>query len=99
MLDRYYDFHLVVVDLIANFFKEGRAEYIPRMIETANHFFATEIPEFNVEPITEKEVTKYYKSDAFIWRFYLAARKTDRFITEKILGKKYEFRLPEKVKR
>lgn len=99
VLDRYYDLHLVTVDLIANFFKEGKAEFIPEMIETANIFFATQMTEFNIEPITEKEVSKYYKNDAFIWRFYLAARKIDRFITEKILRKKYEFRLPEKVKR
>lgn len=99
VLDRYYDLHLVTVDLIANFFKEGRAEFIPKMIETANNFFVTQMPDFDIEPITETEVTKYYKSDAFIWRFYLAARKIDRFITEKILRKKYEFRLPEKVQR
>jgi hypothetical protein len=99
VLDRYYDLHLVVVDLIANFFKEGRAGFIPKMIATANHFFTSQMADFNLEQITEKEVTKYYKNDAFIWKFYLAARKIDRFITEKILGKKYEFRLPEKVKR
>jgi len=99
VLDRYYDAHLVTVDLIANFFKEGRAEYIPRMIETANRFFSAEMPSQNIEAITEREVEKYYKGDAFIWKFYLAARKVDRFITEKLLRRKYEFRLPEKVKR
>ena len=99
VLDRYYDLHLVVVDLIANFFKEGRAGFIPKMIATANHFFSTQMADFNIEPITEQEVTKYYKNDAFIWKFYLAARKIDRLITEKILRKKYEFRLPGKVKR
>ena len=99
VLDRYYDLHLVTVDLIANFYKEGRAEYIPRMIETANKFFQKHMSSFNIEPITVQEVEKYYKSDAFIWKFYLAARKVDRFITEKVLRGKYEFRLPEKVKR
>ena len=99
VLDRYYDLHLVTVDLIANFFKEGKAEFIPKMIETANSFFATQMADFNIQPIIEQEVTKYYKNDAFIWRFYLAARKIDRFITEKIMRKKYEFRLPDKVKR
>jgi hypothetical protein len=99
VLDRYYDLHLVTVDLIANFFKEGKAEFIPKIIETANEFFVTQMADFNIQPITEQEVMKYYKNDAFIWRFYLAARKIDRFISEKIMRKKYEFRLPEKVKR
>lgn len=99
VLDRYYDLHLVTVDLIANFFKEGRAEFIPKMIETANNFFVIQMTDFSIQPITEQEVTKYYNNDSFIWRFYLAARKIDRFITEKILQKKYEFRLPEKVQR
>ena len=99
VLDRYYDLHLVTVDLIANFYKEGRAEFIPQMIETANNFFKEQTPDLDVEPLTEEEVTTYYKNDAFIWKFYLAARKIDRFITEKILGKKYEFRLPDHVLR
>ncbi len=99
VLDRYYDLHLVTVDLIANFFKEGRAVFIPKMIETANNFFTAQMSDFDLQPITQEEVTKYYKNDAFIWRFYLAARKIDRFITEKLLHKRYEFRLPEKVQR
>ena len=99
VLDRYYDLHLVTVDLIANFYKEGLPHLIPDLITTANAFFAEQMEDFEVQPLTEEEVKKYYKNDAFIWKFYLAARKIDRFITEKILGKKYEFRLPEKVKR
>jgi len=99
VLDRYYDLHLVTVDLIANFYKEGRSEYIPHMVEIANKFFAKQMSHLKVQPLTIEEVTKYYKSDAFIWRFYLAARKIDRFFTEKIRRKKYEFRLPDHVQR
>ena len=65
----------------------------------ANEFIRTEMVDFKIQPLTEQEVTKYYKENAFIWRFYLAARKIDRFITEQILRSKYEFRLPEYVKR
>jgi hypothetical protein len=57
------------------------------------------MPDSNIQPTTQQEVTKYYKNDAFIWRFYLAARKIDCFISGKIISKKHELRLPEKVKR
>jgi len=70
VLDRYYDLHLVTVYLIANFHKEGRPEFIPQMIETANKFFKEQTPDLNVKPLTGEEVTKYYKNDAFIWKFY-----------------------------
>lgn len=99
VLNRYYDIHLNIIDLIANFYKESHPEYIPRMIKEANNFFLSEMAEFQVQPITLDEVKKYYREDAFIWRFFLAARKIDRFITEKILRKKYPFRLPDYVKR
>lgn len=95
VLNRYRDLHLVTVNLIANFFKEGKAEFIPKMVETANELFITQMADFNIQPITEQGVTKYYKNNAFIWRFYLVARKIDRYITERILRKKYEFLLPE----
>ncbi|MBN1351381.1 hypothetical protein JXJ21_18330 [candidate division KSB1 bacterium] len=99
VLDRYYDIHLDTVDLIANLYKEGRPEIIPLLISVANAFFANEMVDFGIQPITLEEVTKYYKEDAFIWKFYLAARKIDRFITEKVLRRTYEFRLPDHVQR
>jgi len=99
VMTRYYDFHLVVVDLIANFYKEQRPGYIPLLIDTANAFFSEEAKEFALSPITLKEVRAYYREDAMIWRIYLAFRKIDRFIHNQILHKPYVYILPGKIKR
>ena len=99
ILDRYYDFHLAVVDLIANLYKEHKGEAVPLLIETANNFFATELAEFHLNPITLKEVRSYYRADAFIWSLYLALRRFDRFLHRKILRKPYQYILPGKIRR
>ena len=99
ILDRYYDWRLVTIDLIANFFKEQKPELIPSLIRVANKFFADEAGEFNIEPITLEEVEKYYKSDKFIWVLFQNARKIDRYIKTKLLRKEYDFYLPPKIER
>jgi hypothetical protein len=99
VMTRYYDFRMVTIDLIANFYKEQRPEYIPMLIETANNFFAGEGAPFGIVPITEKQIVSYYREDATIWRVYLAFRKLDRFLHRRILGKPYVYILPGKIKR
>ena len=99
VMTRYYDFHLVVVDLIANFYKEQRPELIDGLIDVANDFFAHDVPELEVEPITLKQVKSYYREDAWIWRLWLTFRKIDRFLKTRILRKEYPFILPGKIKR
>jgi hypothetical protein len=99
VLDRYYDFRSVVVDLIANLYKEGLPQFIPQLVEDSNILFTEKFSDFNPEPLTEKEIEKYYKEDAFIWRFFQTSRRIDKFITEKIKRKRYEYRLPGKIKR
>ncbi len=99
VMTRYYDFRKVTIDLIANFYKEQRPEFIPMLIETANHFFAAEYAQSGIVPLTEKEIISYYKEDATIWRVYLAFRKIDRFLQLKILRKPYVYILPGEIKR
>ena len=99
VMTRYYDFRKVTIDLIANFYKEQRPEFIPMLIEMANSFFADEGAQFGIAAVTEKEIVSYYKEDATIWRLYLAFRKIDRFLHLKILGKPYVYILPQKIKR
>ena len=99
VLDRYYDWKLVTIDLIANFFKEQKPEIIPRIIKRVNRFFNEEAKEFEIEPITLEEVEKYYKNDKMIWSIFQNARRFDRFIKTKLFRKKYDFYLPEKIKR
>jgi hypothetical protein len=99
VMTRYYDFRRVTIDLIANFYKEQRPNFIPLLMGTANRFFAEEDAQAGIVPITEKEVVSYYREDATIWRVYLAFRKIDRYLHLKILGKPYVYILPEKIKR
>ena len=99
VVDRYYDWRLVTIDLIANFFKEQRPELIPGIISIINKFFKEEASEFNMEPITFEEVQKYYKNDKMIWVIFQNARKIDRYIKTKLFKKKYDFYLPGKIKR
>ena len=99
VVNRYYDFHLVIVDFIANFYKEQHPTLIPGLVETANDFFTKEATPLNLESITEKEVLDYYKEDAQIWRLYLGARRIDRFLHTRLLRKEYPYILPGKIKR
>ncbi|MFW9878447.1 MAG: DUF6206 family protein [Candidatus Thorarchaeota archaeon] len=99
IVDRYYDWRLVAIDLIANFFKEQKSEIIPRLVNRINQFFKEEAEEFEIEPITFEEVYKYYKNDKLIWIIFQNARRIDRFIKTKLLKKIYDFYLPEKIKR
>lgn len=99
VLDRYYDFHLVVVDLIANLYKEQRPDLIRDFINAANSFFIHEASDLKINPITENEVKSYYREDAFIWRLFLALRRLDRIISTSILNKPYPYILPGKIKR
>jgi hypothetical protein len=94
VMDRYYDMRLVYIDLIANLHKEQKPALIPNVIELANKFLPAE-----VEQITFKEVTSYYKEDKFIWQLFLVLRKMDRWFTNTIFRKRYQFILPGKTKR
>jgi hypothetical protein len=99
VVGRYYDFRKVIVDLLANFYKEGKAELIPDLIVTANDFLAGEAVDLGIQLIDEKEVQAYYKEDAFIWRLYLNMRRLDRFIYTRILRREYPYILPGKIER
>ena len=99
VMTRYYDFHLVAVDLIANFYKEQRPELILRLTQVANDFFATEAKSLDIAPITTKEIGSYYKQDALIWTIFLGLRRLDRFIHKWVLRKPYIYILPGKIKR
>jgi hypothetical protein len=99
VVNRYYDFHRVAVDLAANFYKEQRRDLIPGVVGVVNDFFANEAAELDIEPVTEKEIRSYYREDAMIWRLYLAMRRLDRLIRTKVLRREYPYILPGKIKR
>ncbi len=99
VLDRYYDLRLVLTDLIANFRKEGRPDLIDPALELVNRALDQDAPELKIAPLSRKEVDKYYRGDAFIWRVFLTCRRLDRFIRTRLLGQKYNFILPGKIER
>jgi hypothetical protein len=97
VVDRYYDIRSVMIDIIANLHKEKREDLIDSFIDITNNY--CRVHRVDIEPLTRKEIDAYYSSDAFIWKFYQAARRIDRFITEHILRKKYNFRIPGTIER
>lgn len=98
VMTRYYDFRKVVLDLIANFYKEQQPGLVPDLVDTVNGFFADEIKGGGFKPITVDEIRAYYRKDAWIWRLYLTCRKVDRSL-HRLLGKDYPYILPGEIKR
>ena len=96
---RYYDLRKVIIDLLANFYKESKSEWIPDLIVVANDFLAGEAVDLGIQLIEENEVRAYYREDALIWRLYINMRRLDRFIYTKILRREYPYILPGKIKR
>jgi len=94
VMDRYYDLHLVYLDLIANLYKEQKEDLIDAVLEKSNYLLPKES-----RRITRKEVDKYYKEDKFIWQLFLVLRRMDRWVSRNILGRQYEFILPGKIRR
>lgn len=99
VVNRYYDFHRVAVDLVANFYKEQRADLITDALQVVNDFFAGDARELNIAPLTEKEVRDYYKEDALIWSLYFSMRQVDRFLRLHLLRGEYPYILPEQIVR
>lgn len=97
VVDRYYDIRSVMIDIIANLHKEKREDLIDSFIDITNNYCIRF--QLDIAPLNRREIDAYYSNDAFIWKFYQAARKIDRFITEKILRKKYIFRIPGAIER
>ncbi|MFW9910688.1 MAG: DUF6206 family protein [Candidatus Thorarchaeota archaeon] len=99
IVDRYYDFRKVVIDLIANFLKEQRSELVPGLIDLVNNYFSTDGTIYDISPITQEEIQEYYKDDASTWKLYLRVRKAHRFIKTKILRGYYAYILPADIER
>jgi hypothetical protein len=96
IMDRYYDFRLVAIDLLANLFKEQCPDLIDTLIGVVN----TKGGEFLFGKALEyQEIERYYREDKFIWKLFLSARRADRFIQTQLLGNRYEFTLPGKIRR
>ena len=99
VLDRYHDVRMVLVDLMANFYKEGREDLIDPAMRITNARLEREglIPGMN--PLDRPEIDAYYKNDVFIWTIFLFLRRLDRFMKTRILRQRYNFMLPGKIQR
>ena len=98
VVNRYYDLRRVLIDLVANLYKEGRHDLVSGWLATANRFLAEELAEAEVQPIDEREVRAYYREDAFIWRLYLGLRRFDRTL-HRLTGRSYPYLLPGPIRR
>ncbi len=94
VVNRYYNPTSNLTDVAANLHKEQRPDLIPLFIKNINDF----IPE-GAKAVVRKAVDDYYREDKMIWAALSILRRTDRFITTRLLRKRYEFILPGKVKR
>jgi hypothetical protein len=99
VVDRYYDFRRVVIDLVANFYKEQQPNLIPGVIDEVNDFFTGEAAALGIQPIEEKEARSYYREDALIWTLYLSFRRIDRWLQTRLLHHEYPYILPGKIQR
>ncbi|MFH1155679.1 MAG: DUF6206 family protein [Pseudomonadota bacterium] len=94
VMTRYYDPVLVSVDLAANLFKEQRPDLVGPVLELLNKGLPPGTP-----TITLKRVQDYYNEDKQIWQLFLGFRKVDRFITTRVLNRRYDFILPGPIRR
>jgi hypothetical protein len=99
VLDRYYDLRLVLIDMAANFYKEGRHDLIDDALSVINASLekADLVPAVSL--LEKSEISRYYKNDAFIWSLFLSLRRLDRYVKTKILRRRYNFILPGRISR
>lgn len=94
VMNRYYDPRQVFIDIMANFYKEQRPELIPGAVDIFNQFLPDKL-----KLLTAADAEKYYREDKMIWMLFLAFRRLDRWLTTKLLRRRYEFILPGKIAR
>lgn len=99
VLDRYYDVRLILTDLVANFYKEGRPDLIDAALSIINAGLEDGNHRTPISPLEKSEIERYYKEDAFIWSLFLKLRRFDRFLKTKIFRRRYNFMLPGKIQR
>lgn len=94
VMERYYDLNLVYTDLVGNLYKEQKRDLIPAAIQIMNSRLKDSDPK-----LTFKQIESYYREDKIIWSLFLFFRRVDCFIKTRLLGRRYEFMLPGRIKR
>ena len=94
VMNRYYDPRQVLIDLAANLYKEQRPDLVGPAIGIINAAVGDAIA-----PLSVADVAAYYREDKFIWTLFLALRRLDRWLTTRLLRRRYEFILPGRIRR
>ncbi len=97
VLNRYYDLRLVIIDLLANLYKEKKEGLIPAFLQAANEFLHSRFPD--ARAVEAGEIKAYYAEDARIWSIFLAFRKLERFVKTRIQRTEYPLILPGHIDR
>ncbi|MFQ5478748.1 MAG: DUF6206 family protein [Candidatus Binatia bacterium] len=98
-IDDYFDIHKLFVDILGNFYKEGRPERIALAIGLYDRWRRGEGAALEPPPVTEQQVASYYRKDASDLERYLKVRRFHRFLRTKVLRRHYSFILPGKIRR
>lgn len=91
IINEYFDVRTTFLNLIAQFYKERLVSLIPLALDRANRRLSN--------PITTKEVERYYAKDARVWEFLQRLRRIDRWWHLKLLHVPYPLLIPKKVQR
>jgi uncharacterized protein DUF6206 len=98
-LDDYFDARHILLDLVGNFYKEGRPDRIPLGLDRINHWLATDGADLGAQALSAASVERYYRKDAAALEWFLKVRRADRFIRTRLLRRRYDFVLPGPVRR
>ena len=98
-LDDYFDTHHILLDLVGNFYKEGRPDRIPLALAHINRWLVEDAADLGAKPLDAAAVERYYKRDAAALELFLKARRVDRFLRTRILRQRYNFILPGPIRR
>ncbi len=89
ILSTYFDKRSVVLDLAANFYKDGIERLLPDLLEALGD---------RVEPpLKEREIFAYHRRDALVWSALQWARRIDRWWQSRVRGKTYPYLLQPTV--
>jgi hypothetical protein len=90
----------VLVDLLGNFYKEGRPDRIEPALAVIGPWLAAHAAELHESaPIEPPEVERYYERDAAQLELFLRVRRLDRFVRTRLLRRRYDFVLPGPIRR
>jgi hypothetical protein len=83
-----------LLDLCGNLHKERLEAWVPAAVNAANAVLGPADA-----PITVEEARRYYRGDARLWAFMLAARRADAAWQRRVRRRSYPFLLPGRIRR